>query len=77
MTKELREQLVKGLSQPAERTKNNIRQIRTILMKSLTEHVKDLNLKRQAELSMQDIQSRAIKKIDEILAKKQKEVSGQ
>lgn len=70
----MKEQLAKGLSGPAEKAKNSIRDIRSTLIKSLDSGVKDLNLRRQAEQAAQRLYERCIGRINDQLEAKRCEI---
>lgn len=71
---EMKEQLAKGLGGPAEKAKSNIRDIRSVLIRSLDSGVKDLNLRRQAEQAAQRLYERCIERINDQLEIKRREI---
>lgn len=77
ITKELREKMAKGLSEPSENSKRIIRDIRTTLLTSTKSSVKDETLRRQADVAVQKIYTDMIKKVDDLLASKHKEILSQ
>jgi ribosome recycling factor len=75
MTKELRDKLAKSLAGPSDAAKKDIREIRTKLVNACKEAVKDLNLKKQSDLAVEKLQDEMLKKIDELLSRKQREIT--
>lgn len=76
MTKELRENIAKSLYIPAERAKRSVRDVRAELLKSVNGSIKDLNLKKQVDMSMERLFKDTMKKIDDSITAKQKEILG-
>jgi ribosome recycling factor len=74
MTRELRERIAKGMTSHAENSKADVREIRNSFMKSISVAVKDLNLRKQADMSMQKLYGEANKTIDALVQTKQHEI---
>ena len=77
LTEERRRELTKQCNKEAEQTKVSIRNIRREVIEHLKKAVKDglsEDLEKDAEASMQKVHDKYIKKVDEMLALKEKEI---
>lgn len=65
----------RSISENAEHAKRSIKEIRLGVMSSVNTAIKDLDLKRRAESAIQNLHSSMVKKIEEQVVLKQKEMN--
>lgn len=76
ITKEVRERVARSFGEQAETSKRIVRDIRTTAINSTATAIKDLDARRQYEGATQKLYAAVLKKIDDLVAAKQKSILG-
>lgn len=73
-TRELREKLVRLANEQSDSAKRQIREIRTSILKSTRDAIKDLDLRGQAERATEELYQKHMDQVAKMVAVKQKEM---
>lgn len=74
MTRELREKLARLANEQSDSAKRQIREVRTSILKSARDAIKDLDLRRQVERATEELYQRHMDQVAKMVALKQKEM---
>lgn len=74
MTRELREKLARLATEQSDSAKRQIREIRTSLLKSTRDAIKDLDLRGRVERATEELYQKHMDQVAKMVALKQKEM---